>query len=407
MKITKSLILLASLALILLLSFSCGPSAPPETRAGEWEASTDFGEFTFIVDPTGTKITSLDYGYQSCSSAILSGGVTFSSTINIEGGLPIEGNKFTLETGGISSMEFKGSFSKDGTSASGSWKAGDCSGKWKVTRSQPNSPDNISGRIAFVSGIDIYVINADGSERTRLTDDDAYNRHPAWSPDGSRIAFDSKRGPDSYIYVINSDGSGLTRLTDDSSDDSFPVWSPDGTQIAYASYRDGWYYIYVMNTDGSEQIELTDNAAMDTNPVWSPDGSKIAFFGVEIDGEFPLWRHIYVVNANGSGLTRLTDDNANDYCPLWSPDGTRIVYMSGRDGNGEIYVMNADGSGLTRLTDDSASDFLPVWSPDGKQIAFVSERDGNWEIYVMNADGSGQTNLTNKPSTDCKHGWSP
>ena len=134
MKKTKSGVLLVGLTLILLISFSCGPSAPPETRAGEWEASTDFGEFTFIVDPTGTTITSIDYSYQSCSSAILSGGVTFSSTIDLVGGLPIEGNKFTLEIGGISSMEFKGSFSKDGTSASGSWKAGDCSDNWKANK---------------------------------------------------------------------------------------------------------------------------------------------------------------------------------------------------------------------------------------------------------------------------------
>ena len=132
--------LLARLALIALLLSGCGPSAPPETRAGDWKATTDFGEFTFTVDPGGTTITSIEYSFQSCSSAIITGSVTFSGTINLEVGahrdapLPIENGKFTLEVGGVTSMEFHGKFSRDGTRASGSWTAGACSGKWTSTR---------------------------------------------------------------------------------------------------------------------------------------------------------------------------------------------------------------------------------------------------------------------------------
>ena len=123
-----------SLVLVALLSSGCGPGAPPETRAGEWTATTDFGEFTFIVDPSGMTITSIEYSFQSCSDAIISGSITFSGTIDLEDGLPIEDNKFTLEIGGVSSMEFQGKFSRDGTQASGSWTAGACSGKWNATR---------------------------------------------------------------------------------------------------------------------------------------------------------------------------------------------------------------------------------------------------------------------------------
>jgi hypothetical protein len=130
----KSSRMLVGLALIALLLSGCGPSAPPETRAGEWKATTDFGEFTFTVDPSGTTITSIEYSFQSCSDAIISGSVTFSGTIDLKEGLPIENGKFTLEVGGISSMEFDGKFSRDGTRASGSWTAGACSGKWTSTR---------------------------------------------------------------------------------------------------------------------------------------------------------------------------------------------------------------------------------------------------------------------------------
>ncbi|MGD9119007.1 MAG: hypothetical protein PVJ08_09825 [Dehalococcoidia bacterium] len=170
-----------SLALIAVFVFGCGESAPPETRAGEWNASTDFGEFTLFVDSSGTMITSIEYSYQSCSKSIISGGVTFSNIISFEEGLPIEDNKFSLEMEGVSSMELKGTFSRDGTSASGSWKAGDCSGKWKVTKSQQNKPDSAGGKIAFVSGINIYVMNADGSGRTRLTDDPSMDWMHTWA----------------------------------------------------------------------------------------------------------------------------------------------------------------------------------------------------------------------------------
>lgn len=134
MNTRKSSRLLVGLALIALLLSGCGPSAPPETRAGKWEATTDFGEFTFTVDPSGTTITSIEYSFQSCSDAIISGSVTFSGTIDLGEGLSIENGKFTLEVGGVASMEFDGKFSRDGTRASGSWTAGACSGKWTSTR---------------------------------------------------------------------------------------------------------------------------------------------------------------------------------------------------------------------------------------------------------------------------------
>ena len=126
--------MLVGLALIALLFSGCGPSAPPETRAGKWEATTDFGEFTFTVDPSGTTITSIEYSFQSCSDAIISGSITFSGTIDLGEGLSIENSKFTLEVGGVTSMEFDGKFNRDGTRASGSWTAGACSGKWASTR---------------------------------------------------------------------------------------------------------------------------------------------------------------------------------------------------------------------------------------------------------------------------------
>ena len=93
---------------------------------------------------------------------------------------------------------------------------------------------------------------------------------PTWSPDGSRIAFDSERDGNLEVYVMNADGTGQTRLTDNPAADGVPAWSPDGSRIAFMSNRDGDYEIYVMNTDGSGQTRLTVNSAADVAPAWSP-----------------------------------------------------------------------------------------------------------------------------------------
>ena len=125
-------------------------------------------------------------------------------------------------------------------------------------------------------------MNADGSGQTRLTNNDAWDQFPSWSPDGSRIAFRSYRDGDYDIYVMNADGSGLTNLTNNAgrhysarrSPDS-ARWSPDGSRIAFESVRDGNDEIYVMNADGSGQTRLTDNDAMDWWPSWGPTEAEV------------------------------------------------------------------------------------------------------------------------------------
>ncbi len=131
-----------------------------------------------------------------------------------------------------------------------------------------------SGLIAFVSdrddNLEIYLINADGSGLTNLTNNAAADSSPSWSPDGRQIAFNSTRDRSWEIYLMNADGSGLSRLTDNSAYDYAPVWSPDGRQIAFLSDRDGNWEIYLMNADGSGQTNLTDNPARDWSPSWAP-----------------------------------------------------------------------------------------------------------------------------------------
>jgi Tol biopolymer transport system component len=214
----------------------------------------------------------------------------------------------------------------------------------------------------------IYTMNADGSGIRQLTNNGGPDKSPAWSPDGSKIAFTHVEMHHSGmehaffstdIYLINTNGSDLVRLTR-TGHESSAAWSPDGSKIAFESTRDGNSEIYLMGADGSGITRLTHRAANDYDPAWSPDGTKIAFDSDPPGccGNFD----IYLMNADGSALTQLTRDVHDDSGPTWSPDGRKIVFDSDRSGRTEIYLMNSNGRGVIRLT-DAAEDFSPAWTP--------------------------------------------
>jgi len=232
------------------------------------------------------------------------------------------------------------------------------------------SPDGSS--IVFQTNRDgdneIYVMDTDGTGQTNLTGYPKLDGWPSWSPDGAKILFYSLQPMSIHIeeiepklalenlevMVMDADGTDLVNLSRNSATDQLPCWSPDGTKIAFQSDRAGVGEIFVMNSDGSNQTNITDNPAADGWPCWSPDGTKIAFVSSR-DGDM----EIYVVNADGSGLIKLTNNSAWDGGPTWSPDGTQIAFESDRDGDFRVYVMNADGTDQTRLTNETSS--YPVW----------------------------------------------
>ncbi len=159
-----------------------------------------------------------------------------------------------------------------------------------------------------------------------------------------KIAFYSNRDGDWEIFVMNADGTGVTQLTDNDGRDGFPAWSPNGNKIVFVSDRDGDDEIFVMNADGTGVTQLTDHDDEDWIPTWSPDGKQIAFSSVR-DGDY----EIFVMNADGTGVTQLTDNDDYDGFPAWSPNGKQIAFASDRDGDWEIFVMNADGRSVGKL----------------------------------------------------------
>jgi Tol biopolymer transport system component len=236
-----------------------------------------------------------------------------------------------------------------------------------------------SASLAFVSGGAIYVSQVDGSHLRKLTVDgptDGRNGEPAWSPDGTRIAFSSADGRGGIaIYVIDADGKNLTRLSAQGAYDVSPTWSPDGKRIAFQSMRDSTGYdgvnswldpeIYVMNADGTNQVRLAEHLGHnDYTPAWSPDGRRIAYVSDAIDHT-----HIYLINTDGTNRVQLTSGDHENYDPAWSPDGSRIVFSRDRD----LFVVDADGTHLTLLTSGGSGVGAlhgAAWSPDGLTIAF-------------------------------------
>jgi Tol biopolymer transport system component len=256
---------------------------------------------------------------------------------------------------------------------------------------------------------ELYSVNADGSGLRRLTRNAAADGQAAWSPDGRKIAFISRRdGGAAEIYVMNADGTDQRRLTRTHGDEGDLAWSPDGTKIAFTGtgvekLRD----VYVINADGTHQRQLTAAAtAEEWDPLWSPDGRQIAYLQKSQLDYDPISR-IYVMNADGSGGHLLSNVRAVGTAPSWSPDGRKLVFTGPRG----LYVAAADGTGVHRVAKSVFPDAFPVWSPDGRKIAFLGglrpfqspSLPPPADLYVINADGGGRLNLTRTPEVD--DGW--
>jgi photosystem II stability/assembly factor-like uncharacterized protein len=263
-------------------------------------------------------------------------------------------------------------------------------------RAGAGAPAAISGQIGFLSyrdnpdtsTSDIYLVNSDGSGLQELTDSSGRISNFSWSPDGSRIVFDSNRDEKYELYIVDVESLAWTQLTDNDANDADPAWSPDGSEIAFVSTRDGDSAIYIMDVNGGGVRKLTEGQT----PAWSPDGSRTAFSIME-DGMF-------VINNDGSGLQRLTDSSeyGYDWHPAWSPDGSKILFGSNRQtpgdyANDEVYVMNADGTGVGQLTFSSTGAPPYAWSSDGTMIAYTRGWGSGAKLYVMDGSGMNQRPL--------------
>lgn len=244
-------------------------------------------------------------------------------------------------------------------------------------------PPATAGHIVFMgpvnNGMQVWIMNADGSGRRPITKEPGENAFASFSADGQMLAFTSSRGGNLELYVADANGENASQLTDNPAQDNLAVWSPDGSQVVFSSDRDGEQPdLYIVNRSDGETMRLTTDPAADLSGSWSLDGKRIVF-GSDRDGD----SEIYSMAPDGSELAQLTDNQASDGAPAWSPDGKQIALHSDRDGNSEIYVIEDDGSNAKRLTNSAEDDLFPVWSPDGKWIAYTAQTGNSLEIHVL------------------------
>jgi Tol biopolymer transport system component len=199
------------------------------------------------------------------------------------------------------------------------------------------------------------------------------------------------------FWMIDVTGRNATRLTTDNASHETPAWSPDGSRLAFVSNRGGRAGIWIMEENG-DVVALNAGLQESFGPRWSPDGHRLVFFS-PVEGMTQL----FSVKADGTDLRAITSGPPGDYDPDWSPDGKKIVFASTRDGIPGIWIVNTDGTAPVRLT--SRRDTNPTWSPDGSTIAFSRFEFSRYNLYTMTAHGSAPTSF-NIGAISARPAWS-
>jgi TolB protein len=268
----------------------------------------------------------------------------------------------------------------------------------KLTFSSDRDSGRVKGPVGPRDVQEIYIADYDGANARRITNTTTLNITPVWAPDGQAIAYTSYRasaGGTSYATFQDLVVSWLYKgLRDEpthgnpNNQNYLPAWSPDGSKIAFTSNRDGNPEIYVMNRDGSGLHRMTNNPAIDVTPTWSPTGNQLAWVSDRTGSP-----KIYVMNADGTGARLLI----SDYCdrPTWSTEPFNEIAYAARTGPGyDIKVYSFATGEAIRVTDGIGSNESPAFSPNGRHIAFVSTRSGKSEIFTVDRDGNNLRQLT-------------
>ncbi len=262
---------------------------------------------------------------------------------------------------------------------------------------------------------EIYVMDWDGANPDKITNHKSVTLSPAWSPDGSKVAYTAfvqraktkTRNADLFIYELTSGKRWLASFRQGIN--SGANFAANGEDLYLTISQSGTPDIYKMSVDGTLANRITNGprGAMNVEPAISPDGTKLAFSS-DRSGN-PM---IYVMNADGTNPKRITFAGKYNATPSWSPDGKRLTFAGWSDDHFDIFTVNADGSDMLRITSAKkkngkwSQNETPVYSPDGRQLMYTSNRTGSYQIYISNLDGSEERRITNDSANYFSPKWS-